>query len=60
MIVNYITQVGKVRHYHIITGVKGIELIKNKSDGFHEYSFEFSNDGGILMVKMCKIISVRG
>lgn len=60
MIINYITQVGKIRNYHIITDVKGIELIKNGTDGFHEYGFEFNNDTGFLMVQMCKIISVRG
>ena len=35
MIVNYITEVGKIRYFHIIKGIKGIELIKSESNGFH-------------------------
>lgn len=60
MIVNYITQVGKVRDYHIIQKVKEIEFIKNGDDGFHEYGFYFEDNAGYLLVKMCKIISVVG
>lgn len=59
MIINYITEVGKVRNYHIITGIKGIELIKSESNGFHTYGFEFTDDCSYLTIEKCKIISVR-
>ena len=59
MIINYITEVGKVRNYHIITGIKGIELIKSESNGFYTYGFKFNDDAGCLTVEKCKIISVR-
>lgn len=59
MIINYITEVGKIRNYHIIKGIKGIELIKSESNGFHTYEFEFNDDAGYLTVEKCKIISVR-
>ena len=59
MIINYIAEVGKIRNYHIIKGIKGIELIKSESNGFHTYGFEFYDDAGYLTVEKCKIISVR-
>ena len=59
MTVNYITEVGKIRYFHIIKGIKGIELIKSESNGFHTYGFEFNDDAGYLTVEKCKIISVR-
>lgn len=59
MIINYITEVGKIRNFHIIKGIKGIELIKSESNGFHTYGFEFADDGGYLTIEKCKIVSVR-
>ena len=59
MIVNYITEVGKIRYLHIIKEIKGIALIKSESNGSHTYGFEFNDDAVYLTVEKCKIISVR-
>ena len=58
MMINYITEVGKIRNYHSIKGIKGIELIKSESNGFHTYGL-FMDDCSYLIIEKCKIILVR-